>query len=303
LRITTFNVNSIRLRLELLARVVAALRPDVLCLQEIKIEDRRFPAEAMRELGFSHLHVHGQKAYHGVAVLSRLPLEEPRSHHWCGIDHARHAAVELPGGIELHNLYVPAGGDVPDRERNPKFGHKLDMLAELAAWFGGQRRPNGKAILLGDLNIAPLETDVWSHKQLLDVVSHTPVEVEAALQLVVLPGARLGRLRPRPAPRPRLAVAGPGTRPARCGRAARGARLGAAVGPCPRHRRSRAVSWLWRSRRERRRHFSRDAGPARLLGDRQRGRNNAPAQGERVPGREDRLDFAKRGQLPWDGST
>jgi exodeoxyribonuclease-3 len=183
LRITTFNVNSIRLRLELLARVVAALRPDVLCLQEIKIEDRRFPAEAMRELGFSHLHVHGQKAYHGVAVLSRLPLEEPRSHHWCGIDHARHAAVELPGGIELHNLYVPAGGDVPDRERNPKFGHKLDMLAELAAWFGGQRRPNGKAILLGDLNIAPLETDVWSHKQLLDVVSHTPVEVEALARL------------------------------------------------------------------------------------------------------------------------
>jgi exodeoxyribonuclease-3 len=179
LRITSFNVNSIRLRLGLLARVVETLRPDVLCLQEIKIEDRHFPAEAMRELGFPHLHVHGQKAYHGVAVLSRLPLREPRTHQWCGIDHARHAVVELPGGIELHNLYIPAGGDVPDREKNPKFAHKLDMLAELADWLAVGRRPDGKVILLGDLNIAPLETDVWSHKQLLDVVSHTPIEVEA----------------------------------------------------------------------------------------------------------------------------
>src|SRR5690606_30795589 len=84
----------------------------------------------------------------------------------------------LPGGIELHNFYVPAGGDVPDPAVNPKFAHKLRFLDEAAAWFAARRNPENRFILLGDLNVAPLETDVWSHKQLLKVVSHTPVEVE-----------------------------------------------------------------------------------------------------------------------------
>jgi exodeoxyribonuclease-3 len=108
-----------------------------------------------------------------------LPLTDCRAMRWCGIDHARHAVVGLPGGIELHNLYIPAGGDIPDRAANPKFAHKLDMLTELAAWHETNHVPDRRQILLGDLNIAPLETDVWSHKQLLDVVSHTPIEVAA----------------------------------------------------------------------------------------------------------------------------
>ena len=182
LRLTTWNVNSIRLREALMTRAMTLLQPDVLCLQEIKIEDERFPSDMARGLGFPHLYIHGQKAYHGVAVLSKLPLTECRYMRWCGIDHARHAVVGLPGGVELHNLYVPAGGDVPDRDLNPKFAHKLDLLAELATWFEARRV--ARTILVGDLNIAPLETDVWSHTQLLDVVSHTPIEVEA-----------LGRLR------------------------------------------------------------------------------------------------------------
>ncbi len=187
LRLTTWNVNSIRLREALMTRAVAALQPDVLCLQEIKIEDERFPSAMTRNLGYPHLYIHGQKAYHGVAVLSKLPLTECRYMRWCGIDHARHAVVGLPGGIELHNLYVPAGGDVPDREANPKFAHKLDLLTELAQWFEDRRDVARRAILVGDLNIAPLETDVWSHTQLLDVVSHTPVEV-AALERLRLSG-------------------------------------------------------------------------------------------------------------------
>ncbi|MCB1993076.1 MAG: endonuclease/exonuclease/phosphatase family protein, partial [Geminicoccaceae bacterium] len=72
----------------------------------------------------------------------------------------------------------PAGGDIPDPELNPKFRHKLAMLDELSDWFATNHYESRRAILLGDLNIAPLETDVWSHKQLLSVVSHTPVEVE-----------------------------------------------------------------------------------------------------------------------------
>jgi exodeoxyribonuclease-3 len=73
---------------------------------------------------------------------------------------------------------VPAGGDIPDRKANPKFAHKLDFLDEMTDWFQSERKAQRKMILVGDLNIAPLETDVWSHKQLLDVVSHTPIEVE-----------------------------------------------------------------------------------------------------------------------------
>jgi exodeoxyribonuclease-3 len=75
---------------------------------------------------------------------------------------------------------VPAGGDVPDPVANPKFAHKLDFVAEATAWFAASGvRP--RTVLVGDLNIAPLEHDVWSHKQLLDVVSHTPIEVEHLL--------------------------------------------------------------------------------------------------------------------------
>jgi exodeoxyribonuclease-3 len=71
---------------------------------------------------------------------------------------------------------VPAGGDIPDRAQNEKFGHKLDFLTEMRDWFKSEAPQ--KSILVGDLNIAPREDDVWSHKQLLKVVSHTPVEIE-----------------------------------------------------------------------------------------------------------------------------
>lgn len=179
LRITTLNVNSIRIRLDLLARVVAEVNPDVLCLQEIKIETDRFPLAALQALGFTHQHVHGQKAYHGVAILSKLPFRTVGTRAWCGSDHARHCHVTLENRLEIHNFYIPAGGDVPDPLVNPKFAHKLQMLAEMADWLEGLERRDHPMVLLGDLNIAPLEHDVWSHRQLLGVVSHTPVEVEA----------------------------------------------------------------------------------------------------------------------------
>ena len=81
--------------------------------------------------------------------------------------------------VTLHNFYVPAGGDVPDETANPKFGQKLTYLTEMSRWFSElDDKMASRMILVGDLNVAPLETDVWSHKQLLKVVSHTPVEVE-----------------------------------------------------------------------------------------------------------------------------
>lgn len=184
LKITTWNANSVRLREACLRRIVEEIDPDVLCLQETKAEDGKFPHDLMVDLGFAHRFVFGQKGYHGVAVLSKVPLADRRTHRWCNIEESRHAVCRLPGQIELHNLYIPAGGDVPDPDINPKFRHKLAMLDELGAWFSANRDDSRRAVLLGDLNIAPLETDVWSHKQLLKVVSHTPIEVEklAALQ-------------------------------------------------------------------------------------------------------------------------
>lgn len=178
LTITTWNVNSVRLRKGGLARLTQEIAPDVICLQETKVRNELFPRSEIEAIGYPHLAIHGQAGYHGVAVLSKKPFEHVEPLHWCGKDDCRHLRVRLEGGIDLHNLYIPAGGDVPDREVNEKFGHKLDFLAELTAWFEKGAASAGTAVLLGDLNIAPLETDVWSHRQLLKVVSHTPVEVE-----------------------------------------------------------------------------------------------------------------------------
>ena len=87
------------------------------------------------------------------------------AHDFADLGHARHVAGTLENGVTIHNFYVPAGGDVPDREVNEKFGQKLDYLAEMRDWFRAERF--GKSILVGDLNIAPREDDVWSHKALL----------------------------------------------------------------------------------------------------------------------------------------
>ena len=86
--------------------------------------------------------------------------------------------VKVAGGVEIHNFYVPAGGDIPDPYENEKFAHKLSFLEEMTDWFSKKHNSKDKSIVVGDLNIAPLESDVWSHEQLLKVVSHTPIEVE-----------------------------------------------------------------------------------------------------------------------------
>jgi exodeoxyribonuclease III len=180
LRIATWNINSLRLRLPLLQRLIAALDPDVICLQETKVPDELFPDQAPAMLGYPHVARRGMKGYNGVAVLSRLPLRQDPAPDWCSKGDCRHlqVTVEAPTGpVELHDFYVPAGGDAPDPGANPKFRHKLDFLDEATAWFAA-RPPLARCVLVGDLNIAPLEHDVWSHRALLDVVSHTPVEVE-----------------------------------------------------------------------------------------------------------------------------
>jgi exodeoxyribonuclease-3 len=177
MRVATWNINSVRHRIGLVTRFLRDQQPDVLALQETKVINELFPAEPLRKLGYVHQAIHGQKAYHGVAILSRLPFRESRVEDFCREGHARHMQVKFENGLELHNFYVPAGGDIPDPKRNDKFDHKLHFLKGMEKFFAARaRRKSDPVMLVGDLNVAPLENDVWSHKQLLDVVSHTPVE-------------------------------------------------------------------------------------------------------------------------------
>jgi exodeoxyribonuclease-3 len=175
LKIATWNINSVRIRTAALARFVSESKPDVLCLQEIKCRDGEFPSSAFREMGLRYIHVVGQKGWHGVAIASRHRIE-PIEFRLCPRSEARASAVRVEG-IEIHNIYLPAGADVPDPRINPKFQHKLDFVEAMRAHYAS-RRGKAPTVVVGDLNIAPGEHDVWSHKQLLDVVSHTPAETE-----------------------------------------------------------------------------------------------------------------------------
>lgn len=180
--LATWNINSVRLRSPIVQKLLTEEGPDVLCLQETKSPVDKIPLDDFAALGYGHMVARGQKGYNGVAILSRLPIEEVGSEDFADLGHARHIAGRLENGVVVHNFYVPAGGDVPDREKNEKFGQKLDYLTELRDWF--RENTPQKSILVGDLNIAPREDDVWDHKKLLKIVSHTPIEVEhlAAVQ-------------------------------------------------------------------------------------------------------------------------
>lgn len=174
--ICTWNINSVRLREALVLRLLRDEAPDILCLQETKSPVEKLPLEGFAALGYTHALARGDKGYNGVMILSRLPLDPVEPQNFGGKGDARHVAGRLASGVEVHNVYLPAGGDVPDPVENEKFAHKLRFVEDLTRWGEARRGP---AILVGDLNIAPREDDVWSHKQLLKVVSHTPVEVKA----------------------------------------------------------------------------------------------------------------------------
>jgi exodeoxyribonuclease III len=176
LTIATWNINSVRLRAGLVERLMREEAPDILCLQECKSPVDKMPLEGFAALGYGHVVARGQKGYNGVAILSKLPIEDVGDMDFAALGHARHVAARLENGVAIHNFYVPAGGDLPDRAVNEKFGQKLDYLSEMRDWFRDSRPE--RAILVGDLNIAPREDDVWNHKQLLKIVSHTPVEVD-----------------------------------------------------------------------------------------------------------------------------
>jgi exodeoxyribonuclease III len=184
IKLTTWNINSVRLRIDLVAKFIKAVRPDILCLQETKCPDDAFPRKRFKRLGYENIALNGQKGYHGVVVLSRLPFESFNIQSFCGRTDCRHVSAVLGeraglrDPITLHNFYVPAGGDIPDPQVNPKFAHKLAFLDEMRDAPALRPARSERAILVGDLNVAPREHDVWSHKQMLKVISHTPIECE-----------------------------------------------------------------------------------------------------------------------------
>lgn len=182
LSVATWNINSVRMRQGIVTRFLETEAPDVLCLQETKCADGQFPTAAFRRIGYDHVALNGGKGgWHGVAIVSRLPLADIAARSFCGKGDPRHVTATVLVGdhrVRLHNFYVPAGGDEPDVTINPKFAHKMDFLAEMASWLP-YAQDDGATLVLGDLNVAPYETDVWSHKALLKVVSHTPEECAA----------------------------------------------------------------------------------------------------------------------------
>ncbi len=173
--LATWNINSVRLREGLVTRFLGEEAPDILCLQECKSPVELMPLAAFAALGYRYAVARGQKSYNGVAILSKLPMRDAGDRDFASLGHARHVAGVLDNGVVIHNCYVPAGGDIPDRDANVKFGQKLDYLTEMRDHF--RTESPRRAILVGDLNIAPREDDVWNHRQLLKIVSHTPVEV------------------------------------------------------------------------------------------------------------------------------
>jgi len=182
MRIATWNINSVRLRIDLVKKLKDEHKPDIIMLQETKVDNPLFPIEACKAIGYEHIHFDGGKSYNGVAILSKIPFDDKFILPFCK-DDKRHTGVRIKD-IEIHNFYVPSGGDIPDIELNDKFKHKLEYLEEMGIWFNKNRKTSDKILLAGDLNIAPLEHDVWSSKQLRNEVSHTDIERKMMMQMI-----------------------------------------------------------------------------------------------------------------------
>jgi len=143
MRIVSWNINSVRLRANLVEKLIEEYNPDVICLQEIKCQTDSFPTKVFRKLGFEHQAVNGFKGYHGVATISRQAFESTQIINYCEKGDGRHVAVTLKrktGPVTIHNFYVPAGGDEPDPEINDKFAHKLQFLDEMEANFAATKK-------------------------------------------------------------------------------------------------------------------------------------------------------------------
>jgi exodeoxyribonuclease-3 len=183
MKIVTWNINSLRLRLDNLKKLEDKLRPDIIALQETKVEDSKFPLQEINDLGYLHCYYSGQKSYNGVAILSKIKPKSSFSINFVNND-ARHISILFDNNIEIHNFYVHSGGDIPDIKENKKFSDKLDYLDAMEDWFIKNRKPSDKLIIMGDFNVSPYEHDVWSSYQLRNEISHTLIEREKLVRIL-----------------------------------------------------------------------------------------------------------------------
>jgi exodeoxyribonuclease-3 len=169
MKIASYNVNSLRIRLPIVLQWLADSQADVLCVQETKVQDADFPTKTFDEIGYQYA-FKGQKSYNGVAILSKHPIEQIE----CGLpdeprDEPRLIKAEITG-LTIVNTYVPQGY-LPDSE---KFQYKLQWFTRLLDYFKRNFSPKDAVLWVGDLNIAPTPIDVYDPKTLLGHVCFHP---------------------------------------------------------------------------------------------------------------------------------
>jgi exodeoxyribonuclease-3 len=171
--------------MDLLKKLAQLENPDIICVQEVKAKESDFPFADIEALGFPHIALYSQAGYNGVAILSKIPFNSTCEKNWVGKRDARHICVNILDDVEIHNIYIPSGGDIPDPIGNLSFAHKLAFMDDISEYFEKNRDElaHKKMIICGDFNVAPGEFDVWGHKQMQHTVSHTPIEVERITRL------------------------------------------------------------------------------------------------------------------------
>ncbi len=180
LKIATWNINGINSRLQHVVDWCTKNEPDVLCLQELKCVDSRFPLQKLRATGFPYIEFHGEKAYNGVAILSKHPIDDVQKN-FAGDaqDAPRRLIAGTIDGVRIVNVYVPHGTALG----TDKFTFKLDWLARLREYFDDNFDVDDDVILSGDLNVAPHELDVWKPSLWKDKTHFSKPEREAILNL------------------------------------------------------------------------------------------------------------------------
>jgi exodeoxyribonuclease III len=179
-KIATWNINSIGSRIQHVIEWCEANQADVVCLQETKCVDEKFPQQRFKRIGFEHIVVHGEKAYNGVAIMSKLPLEDVQKNFagdWADVPKRLIAATI--DGIRVVNVYVPHGTNFG----SDKFAYKLEWIAKLRKLFDENFTTDDQVLLCGDLNVAPHEMDVWNPLLLNNKMHFSKPEREAITEL------------------------------------------------------------------------------------------------------------------------
>lgn len=179
--LATWNVNSFNARIPRVEQWLAEVKPDVLCLQETKMADDAFPAELFTAAGYEVVH-HGQGQWNGVAIASRLGIEDPISGFVDGIDPDEDARLVSArcGSVRVHSVYVPNGREVG----HDHYHYKLGWLKRLRAHLDATVKASEDIVVAGDWNIAPTDIDVWDRKT-FEGLTHVTVEERTALQDVI----------------------------------------------------------------------------------------------------------------------